>query len=497
MPVMQNKLRLFISELREKGLPYALKRVVNLILRPINDLVESRVSLIELRYGILPKILPDFSSGPDKFYQSNLVKSAREFWLQNKPGSFDLDGQKITRKEIFIYGGPDSKIICPVCQKSEWLSRIRQKNLFSPHFCKRSKLGEVLCSRQGDEMWTHCHQNFDFSFGCDAKLPAAKCLYLIHKGKENFLNPRCEPWLLVMRRRLAFACQVDVADSARGINWSDYDFVFTINGGNNPKFSRPNIPIIMYGHDFWPLSNKGFQWVIDWMKPDIFMASDISQWKKNFSFPVRTRFVFYPLFESSFFSRPNLAGKRLDLLLVGAKASLVYKARAELLKQIEQFAKGLGRRYKIEISTANGSNNVLREGSLIKKDAESGQTIRLLNKWSEYLGSARYAIFGGTLYPSLTYKHYEFLGSGAIPIFPETPDLKFLNIRPFEHYIPLSAVLGDNEKLSHFLDNYDKYKYIARNGVRWYKEYSDKMIFNDFEDLVGEITDNKFPKRLI
>jgi len=97
----------------------------------------------------------------------------------------------------------------------------------------------------------------------------------------------------------------------------------------------------------------------------------------------------------------------------------------------------------------------------------------------------------------LVSKYYEVLGSGAIPIFPEVPDLKLLGIKPFEHYIPLSEIEGDNNKLAHFLSHYDDFRYIADKAVKWYKEASNKMIFENFEELIGKITNYNYSKRLI
>ena len=94
-------------------------------------------------------------------------------------------------------------------------------------------------------------------------------------------------------------------------------------------------------------------------------------------------------------------------------------------------------------------------------------------------------------------KYYEALGSGAIPIFPEVPDLKLLGIKPFEHYIPLSEVEGDNEKLAFYLDHYQEYKHIAESAVNWYRQNSDKMLFEGFEEVVRSITKYEYPKRLV
>ena len=127
--------------------------------------------------------------------------------------------------------------------------------------------------------------------------------------------------------------------------------------------------------------------------------------------------------------------------------------------------------------------------------------VRYLNQWSSYLGSARYVIFGrlekGVYEQCVLGKYYETLGSGAIPIFPEVPYLKALGILPFEHYIPLAEVEGKNERLSHLLDHYEDYRYIARNAVAWCEANIDRMLFDDFETMIHDLTGRRFPKRLL
>jgi hypothetical protein len=492
------RLKLVLSEIREKGWNHAMKRVVSFLLQPFSDLISRNRFLIELRYGYLPK-LTGFTqnSGLVRLPQSDLVREVRKFWYSNVPGDFDLEGEKISRKEIFTYGGPNPKFTCSICQKSEWLSRVRQKNLFVSHSCPQAKECKDLCVKQGDDLWTPYQQDFNFSIGCNPNLPAPKGLYILYRRKEQFLNPCCDFWHLVFRRQLAYACQLDVIQKVgKDINWHNYDFLFFHLGPSaaKTKFTRPNIPIIAYGHDFWPIKNKIRQWKIDWLKPDFLLTPYPGPWKENFQLPPQTKIVFYPFFDSTFFARPNLGEKALDLLVIGALSyHSIYVPRVNLSNQISQ----LTSRYIIEFSHLAGASNVEREGSVWRKDIRSGKEIRFLNKWSEYLGSAKYVIFGRMKYPVLVSKYYETLGSGAIPIFPEVPDLKYLGVKPFEHYIPLSEVEGNNQKLAYYLDNYDKFRYIAQNAVNWYKKVSDKMIFNDFEDLIREITNYKYPKRLI
>jgi hypothetical protein len=264
------------------------------------------------------------------------------------------------------------------------------------------------------------------------------------------------------------------------------------NEGNNFKFPRPNIPVILYGHDFWE-KRAGYQWVIDWLKPDIFLTSYPTQWQENFRFPAQTKIAFYPLFPSSFFTRPNLGEKKLDILVIGAIASPLYEPRFSLDKQISE----LGRKYRVEFSHWVGALASTWQGPASYIDPITKSRVNYLNKWSEYLGSAKYVIFGRMKYQILSWKYYETLGSGAIPIFPEVPDLKALLVKPFEHYIPLSEVEGNNEKLKYFLDNYEKYKYIAKNAVEWYREKENKLLIKDFEEIIREITKYKYPKRLL
>ena len=289
------KINLLKRFLKDRGFSFVLKRVILFLIRPLTKLTKRSSFLVNFFYGIFPNALQNFfplsfSSGLVEFKKSELVDGVRRFWFLNIAGEFDLEGEKISRKDIFVYGGPNPKFTCAVCQKSEWLSRIRQKNLFIRHACPQSEECEILCSKQGDELWTNLHQNFDFSIGCNKDIPTAKCLCILPQDKnssvathyQRFLNPGCEQMMLVFRRRLAYSCQVDLAYCPKDINWEDYDFILTQNIASNRKFKRSPIPVIMYGHDFWPLEDKGYQWMIDWLKPDFLLTPYPSQLKEYF-----------------------------------------------------------------------------------------------------------------------------------------------------------------------------------------------------------------------
>lgn len=503
---MNYKIYVLLNDLREKGFLSAFKRLILYLLRIPSDWFGKNRFVLAIRCGAIPNLKRHLSfyradSGLIKLPKSELVQKVRAFWYSNIPGNFTLNGEVITRKDIFLHGGPNPSFTCLICQKSEWLSRIKQKNLFIPHSCPTAKKCQILCTRQGDELWTHFHQNFDFSIGCDPNLPAPKGLINLPKGKDflnspyhHFFLPNCDQWMLVFRRRLAHVCQIDVVDHPININWSNYDFLFIPNNGRNRKFASPTLPVILYCHDFWDRS-VNYQWVINWVRPDILLTPYPTQWKQYFQLPKKTKIVFYPFFESVFFTRSNLNDKKIDLLVVGGVNSSIYALRLLLNRQISQFANRY--KYKIEFFPTSGAKGGAWEKEVYWEDSKSGITIRFLNKWSEYLGSAKYVVFGRMKYPILIGKYYEILGSGAIPIFPEVPDLKLLGVKPFKHYIPLSEIEGNNERLTYFLDHYEEFRYIAKNANNWYKSISDKMLFDDFENLIREITGYRYPKRLV
>lgn len=121
------------------------------------------------------------------------------------------------------------------------------------------------------------------------------------------------------------------------------------------------------------------------------------------------------------------------------------------------------------------------------------EEIRYLSKWSEFLGSARFVAFGPTVAGLLVSKYMEVLGSGAIPIFPPSEDLWRLGLRPWVHYIPLEDLPGGG--LRSALGNYENFQHIALNAVRRHHVICDKMLFDDFEDCVQEITQRRYPRR--
>lgn len=473
----------------------ALRSLLKHVLSRLNR--QKRLPVV-IQYGVLPALAFNRDSGLVQKPKSDLVEQARAFWFNNIPDELHANRQAITRREIHVHGGPNPDLTCPICQRSEWLSRVRGANLFESHTCLQADYCRTLCKRQGDELWTHQHQNFDFSIGCNADLQAPRCLCIMPKDDkaphggfyQRFQTPNCDQWMLVFRRRLAQACQVDVVCDPVGVDWTKYDLVLMPNTGTNYKFRRPKIPVILYSHDFWQ-EKEGKQWVIDWLQPDVLLTPYPTPWRENFCLPVHTKVAFYAFFESQFFTRPNLEAKQYDLLVVGATGSPIYAPRVALIQQISALAE----RYRIEFSHHLGCVGAAWRGSVLQET--SSGTVRYLNKWSEYLGSARYVTFGRMEYNILGAKYYEVLGSGAIPIFPEVADLRLLGIQPFEHYIPLSEIEGNNDRLAYLLEHYEDFQYIARNAVEWYAQVCYQMLFDDFEDLVRDLTGKQFPKRLI
>lgn len=320
-----------------------------------------------------------------------------------------------------------------------------------------------------------------------------RCLILTCQKTNLYDQPKFHQRTnLVFNRQLAYACQVEILEKPGNIKWSEYDLLIITNFKNLRKFSRPKLPIIIMGIDFWEQVPR-YQWILDWLKPDILLTPYPHAWKENFKIPSQTDVVFYPLFDSSFFARPSLNKKKIDLLVIGAAVSSPYNPRKLLIQQISKLPSS----YKIEVNKLPLYLFSKLRGNRPTYFTEDGKAVRFLNKWSEYLSSAKYVIFGRMKYPILVAKYYEVLGSGAVPIFPETEDLKLLGVQPFKHYIPISEVENNPEKLRYFLDRYEDYKYIAQNAISWHQKNSDKMLFEDFENMIRKITDYKYPKRII
>lgn len=55
-----------------------------------------------------------------------LLERVRQFWYNNHAGDFSVWGIPITWREIQRHGGPAPELAeCPICQKQEWISFIR------------------------------------------------------------------------------------------------------------------------------------------------------------------------------------------------------------------------------------------------------------------------------------------------------------------------------------------------------------------------------------
>jgi len=429
-----------------------------------------------------------------------LIADVRKCWYNNE-GNIIVNDYEITRMDIFTYGGPSILFKdCPICQSAEWLSRITQSNCYTPHECPTSALCEVRCSHQGDELWTHHHQDFSFMHGNDPKLKAPRGLFVLNPclQKRFLYPPTCDTWAKCLQRQFAMTCQLDyVTDKTiiSRVNWDNYDFLFIFNGDGLPQFPRPPIPIIIYGQDHWKHPLEFYQNHINHFKPDFLLTPFVSLWSQHFTFPDRTEIWLYPLFASQFFTRPNIKRKTLDLLVLGSNRHDLYRPRHLLNDQIQQISQ-----FNIEFNSFPGYFRNSNAGPTEVYNNIMNATARYANKWSEYISLARYAIFGRCDPPAsgcLLMKYYECMGSGAIPIFPEVPDLKLLNVKPFVHYIPLSEVEGNNDALIHYLGHYWKYKYIAHNASEWHKNWADRMLFQGFESLIRRITHERYPRRRI
>ena len=414
----------------------------------------------------------------------NLLSAVREFWYNNTPGEFN----GVSRSEIHTYGGPNPKFKCAICQESEWMSRVTQTNLYTNHKCPTSNTCQLHCKRQGDELWTNLHQNFWYVGGCDPKLNAPKIL-LIHcpRGHKYINTYNCDHSTKVFLRRMAQACQFDmVTEQNKNIDWSMYDGAMFFTTGQVPKIKTP-VPVIAYAHDLWK-HHEIRQDMIDFYQPDILLTPYPTPWRAHYKLPKKTEVIFHPISASQFFTRPNLNRKKpFDLIVAGSMGHNIYEPRLTLDRQIKQLSG-----YKIKYSHHPGSKRAYTEGPISSGD------VHYMNKWSEFLGSGKFVIFGPiALEPQAVFhKHYECMGSGAIPIIPEAPDLRLLGVEPMVHYIPVQEVMGNNKRLTEILGSFEDLRYVAKNAVKWHEQNADRMLFDGFEDVVQKLTGYRYPRRL-
>lgn len=448
---------------------------------------------------------------------SRILQRARQFWFNNESGTFSLDRIEYARDEIHRYGGPSPEFdACQICQASEWHSRLNQRNMFAEHKCKMAKRCHEICEKQGNDKWLNWHQNFHFAESFTGTLDAPKCLFLLPEGiwklYSRWYGHRCDFAWMNLKRQLAQTCQIYVAPSIR-LPFCDPqpDFLFMVATGDNPwPGKRPDIPIVMMGWDFWHGKEK-YQREVDLWQPDYFISSALCGWRRNLEFPKRTKFRYYRVLPGGFFAGKPTLEKDVDLLVIGDvyNPQGLYEDRVRLNEQVLHLAE----RYKVVFSYLRGGGRFVFEGpSEFTVDAQKfttgipvetrwlkGTRVRLLNKWIEYIGRAKYVIFGPvSVEPKIVLrKHGEVLASGAIPIMPESPDLKYLKIEPMTHYIPLTKVWRQNAYLEYLLDNYDAFKQIGCQSAEWHRLFADRLLFGKFEDLVQEVTKKKFPRRLI
>jgi hypothetical protein len=111
---MINWLLVFLKRIANSNT--ALYRVVQCTREQVNQ-VEWRV-----RLGLWPDVycrtpFVKFDPGYVRLPSSELVEQVRAFWYGSEPGPFNLDGENITRRDIFLHGGPDRTICCERCKR--------------------------------------------------------------------------------------------------------------------------------------------------------------------------------------------------------------------------------------------------------------------------------------------------------------------------------------------------------------------------------------------
>jgi len=418
---------------------------------------------------------------------SALMLWAREWWFNNEEGTL-LDGV-VTRAAVDTYGGPNPEFnTCEQCQRVEWKARLTQTPLKVRHTCPTSQLCQQYCDRQGDDRWTHFHQNFHFARGVDKALNAPRCLMIQPpKGYAFLTTHSCDQATQVFLRQFARACQYDLVKQGEAVAPSKYDFVFFVNNGVPPVPHKPIGPAsIVYCHDLWKRREER-QVVLDAWQPDVIWTPFPSSWKRHYRIPKDTEVIFRPVPASMFFTRPNLEEKELDLLVIGAAGEGIYSPRLRLSKMLAPLAKECLVQFHHAAGAKRSRWNGPNDGEMPYNSA-----------WSAFLGRAKFVAFAGIdddPQPAF-FKFYEVLGCGAVPIMPEAPDLAEIGVVAWEHYVPLEA-LPTRDDFKRVLSDYEGYKHLAYNAVEWTKNNADTLLFDGFEKMVRTLTEERYPRRLV
>jgi len=430
-------------------------------------------------------------------HPSAAIHDFRNYWYSGNGGNYSIASPNIvcSYSRAWERGGPDPIFNgCKICQNAEWASRLTGCDAFpSGHTCSTSEFAREHCIHQGED-YPHLGQNYLFAAFTDDETPAPKCL-MAHsiKGVKHLWSYSADQGRIAWARQFAIACQYDLFGVGVEVQPKEaecYDFIFTYcTGSNYNPFPRSDtVPLLMYGHDLWK-GRENRQAMIDDLEPDIFWTPYPSSWKAHYSFSKKTQIVFRPIPAGTFLTRPNLdeEKKKFDLLVIGATGNLIYQPRKDLTDQILKIAK---KPFRIHIHNSAGASRSRHTGSI-----RAGSR-PFITAWSEFLGSSRYVIFDGIAEEPqpIFFKYYETLGSGAVPIFPNAPDLALLGIKPWKHFIPVEEYRNNNEGLLKLLG--EDHSDIARNAVAWYFENADTMLYDWLEDMIHEmIEDNPYQKR--
>lgn len=427
---------------------------------------------------------------------STLTLAMRAWWYGNVGGHFDWHGRLFPRAAVHLHGGPNPELnSCLICQADEWASRIGQRQTWMPdHGCAITDPARTLISRQGSPDWPHFQVNYWYAAHAGDEAGAPRCAMVEPiKGNAFIFGHHCDQSVHVWMRQMAQVCHYDVLCGGGVSDFKRYDFALVVNSGSDVEEAMPlppaGFPTIMYGHDLWKRRQER-QRYLDQVKLAVLWTPFPSSWKAHFHIPEETKIVFRPVPASSYFTSPNLDDgmKELDLLVVGAMGAPIYGPRIELDAQLEDFAAN----FRVRFSHHGGSRRARWEGKV------NEDKMPYMNAWSAYLGKARYVIFGPIAEEPqpVFYKYYECLGSGAVPIMPDAPDLALLGVRAWEHFIPLSHVWGSKARLLEVLRAYEEHRHIAENAVLWHTQNADRLLFDNIDEVVEAVTGARFPRRL-
>lgn len=420
---------------------------------------------------------------------TELIAEVRRVWFTHEV-QFKLQDVVVGRFQLEEYGGPRRLTSCVTCALAEWQSRIHRVDKFTAHSCSDTAKQPVVrkwCARASDPLWLPRLRDYNFTLGVDPGLPGLRCLF-VTTDKNPHLYPGGHAGTQIWRKRLSpFQLDFCTPGEFPGRDISQYNVLILQSSGWTPILKGFKGVVILYGHDHHRAEiGRRVKEVFAAGQVDALFTPYPSIWVKYMAIPKRVPVVFTPFLDDPFWAQgsESFASRPLDVFVIGTTSSayaerIAIHALLSSARDSLPFTVGFNKLARPQIKTFGNPDS----------DAcyKSVQKVRLLNAWSEFLSTARIAVFGQDNWGYLVAKHAEVLGASSLLVCSQIPDLALLGLKPGVHYIPIRRPVEKEliPQLSYLVKNFSRYQSVLLAGHKWFQQYANYFLYEKF---VADVT---------